>query len=604
MRRTPAICLAIGLLSAAVPAMGQEPTASPGGGVEPPAAAKVPSPSKGPSASLMAEAAAARVVTIEKLRALGRPPEKGQEREKAAEARIAALREVFKAREILLVEWDKTTKARQAVEHPDPTPEAELAEQKVALERVRGSLARAGKEKASLLPDLFRTPMSQTTDASLNEMKEAIAAAEDAADTAKKDLDASHAALAKKGSTPLAVAKAERDEIRKQIAALSPRNAEADAALASAGSAEERELVREKLVDLLWEGRVQNERLKEADSRIELETRRAEARQIKIQVERARLDLAKITLEALQSEFRNRVDRHQADEKRASAIASARAEHASDPLERYKGRRNKEIADQRTLCDDLERELNSRQEMTANAEKEKTDKAEGDFKRLKDLVKGGRSSALVAQRLNNSFRRLGGERAAIVRNELARITLQLGRYENDLTAVELDQLNDARGDEALREILLASLPTARKDEAVAAFAEMESKNRDVLEKRRQLLITLEKRAEETRQQVLRRIKILDDQHAFVRTHLFWVRDSQPMGFTTAEQFRREARELAGTVLGIVSAPRSRSHWERVSPEFGLAALGLILLPYGLHRGRRALRRILERERLGQAVSRL
>ena len=159
MRRIALIGVAIGLGLSVIPATAQEPAPNEERVVEPSRAVKPAEqapPTKGPTASVAAEAAAARVVAIERLRALGKPPEKGQERDKAAEARIAAMKAVYKAREVLLVEWEKTLKARAAIEHPDPSPEAEVAEQKVALERTKGTITRATTDKITLLPDLFR----------------------------------------------------------------------------------------------------------------------------------------------------------------------------------------------------------------------------------------------------------------------------------------------------------------------------------------------------------------------------------------------------------------------------------------------------------------
>jgi potassium efflux system protein len=154
----------------------------------------------------------------------------------------------------------------------------------------------------------------------------------------------------------------------------------------------------------------------------------------------------------------------------------------------------------------------------------------------------------------------------------------------------------------MRDNLLASLPGSRKAEALKLFAELESKNDEVLERRRGALFSLSTRAEATRIQVLKRLQILDDQHAFVRTHLFWVRDGQPMGMNTVEQFRREGHALARNLVDIASETWSPTRWGRVSWEFVAVAITLAAMPYLLHRLRKSLRAALDRERRSSAVA--
>lgn len=536
-----------------------------------------------------AEASKAKTFAIERLRALSQPTDKAKTADKAAEARLAALREVFKTRERLIVDWEKTFKARRAILNPDPTPEDEIASQKTSLDRLKVELENAKHDPQNLVPESLRNAEKPISEARLNKLKDAAGDAEDSVENLSKELETFKALPGRKHATPVEAAKAERDEVRKRITALGPRGIDAETALSSATSADERELARERIENLDWETKLEAERLKEVEARLDLEVRRAVVSEVKVQVLSAKLELAKLADQTLRSRYVAGLEQQRGEREQEAAREAAIAAKSKDPLERYKARRKQEINQQKSWLSDREGEWKTIPGISLDDQRAKADKAEADFEKLKKLVEGGRSSTLVAQRLNNSFRRLSSERASITRNELTQVTALLGKYENELTAIELDQLNDDRGDRSLRENLLASLPKNREQEALALFTAMEKEQRGVSEQRRSILSKLEERAEKTRAEVLRRLRTLDNQHAFVRTHLFWVRDAQPLGTTTVERIRRESSDLGRTVFSIASDPWSRSHWERISFEFMLATVGLLGLPYVLYRTRIALR---------------
>lgn len=598
MRHRFAVILALGLGLLGNSARGQEPAAPTKPQADLPAdpPQQVAPRKERPGDADAAEAAKVKLSAIERLRSLSEPPEKGKERDKAGQARVAALREVFKTRERLVLDWERTVKARQAVLNPEPTPEGEAAELKTALERLKVGLARAKSDTTSLLPEAFRNPAAQPAEAIL---KDAVDDAQDEVEKITKELAILAVSPGRKTSTPLAAAKAERDETRKRIAALGPRAVDAEAALGAAATGDDREVARERMVNLDWDAKVESERLKEVEARIDLETRRAAVAELKAEVLHAKLDLAKTAADMLKAKDAERLVRKNAELDRAEAYEKARAEQARDPLERYRSRRNQELHAQQKLLNSREQEEKETPVVSLAGQTEKAKKAAEDFEKLKKLVQAGRSSALVAQRLNNSFRRLAGERASISRHELAKVNALLARYENELTAVELDLINDERGDREMRENLLAVLPQPRRAEALVLFTKTEQAERRVLEQRQTILTALEERTEKTRQEVLRRLRILAEQQAFVRTHLFWVRDAQPIGPATADRMRREGRDLGRTLLGIAAEPWSRSNWGRVSLEFVIAMLALITLPFGLHRARKALR-----ARIGGRMERL
>ena len=539
-----------------------------------------------------------REATVQRLKALEQTSNAPRADDAKAQERLKTLQALCKRRLELLASYEKAAESHREVENPDPTPEAEAATLKATADRARATLSLSANDPSSLLPEVFRASSAAVTEKTLGEMKDAITAAQDAAESLKKAVDELSSAASRPQASPLSSAKSRRDEIRQRIAALGPRSAEAEAVVAAAATDDDRDLARDRQMNLQWEARVESRLLKQAEARIDLETRRGTLVEPEIETRKLEWELAKKRLDLMQKEFRRRVELQQFDLKRASASEGERAEHSADPLERFRALRAKELLDEQAILQERELELSATPAISLAEETAKADKSAEDFVRLKKLVSGGRSSGLVAQRLNNSYRRLALERAAIVRNDLAQISVQLARYENELTSVELDKLNDSWGDHALRDDLIEDLSLSKKTLAIALFQESERKQDAILEKRRDVLTKLAERADHTRQQVLRRLSILDDQHGFVRTHLFWVRDMPPLGPSTIEASQTEAGEIAKTLLGIASQPWSRSQWQRITTDFLWSCLGLLALPWVTHRLRKTLRGILDRERLG------
>ena len=136
------------------------------------------------------------------------------------------------------------------------------------------------------------------------------------------------------------------------------------------------------------------------------------------------------------------------------------------------------------------------------------------------------------------------------------------------------------------EDLLARLPRERHAEARALCQEIESKHLALLERKRLTLEKLAERAEETHRQIERRLKTLDDQYGFIRTHIFCVRDQEPIGPVTLAQCRREAVILGRSLVTLATETCDPGLWGRVSPEFAVAALALIGLPWPLFRLRK------------------
>ncbi len=415
-------------------------------------------------------------------------------------------------------------------------------------------------------------------------MKEALGAAQDELKDWKAKLESVRADAARKGTAALATLRAERDKIHQRVASLKPRDVAArEAAAVAARSPEAAELARERLVNSEWEARVEAERLLAAEARLALETRRADLVEPHVQALEAHVALATRALERMQARYRSIAERQERDLKRAADVAQERAAKADDPLERYRARRSAELLEleARTVKD--EDALATGPPPSFEEQKGLADRAVEDFAGLKELLDDGHVSHLDALRLNNDFRRIGPERARIVARELAAVNNQMTFYENALSGVELDLIHDTRDDRLELDRVLESLPASRHAAATALFAEYERRHEQLLARRRAVLEKLAQCAEATHEQVQRRLRTLDDQYGFIRTHIFWVRDEEPIGATTLGQARREAVRLGKGLWRLSLEACDRSLWGRVSAEFAAALLAMVVLPWPLRR---------------------
>ena len=112
-----------------------------------------------------------------------------------------------------------------------------------------------------------------------------------------------------------------------------------------------------------------------------------------------------------------------------------------------------------------------------------------------------------------------------------------------LTGVELELIEDSLADQAEHDALLERLAPQRHAQARSHFAELEKRHRSLLERRRDALTKLVARASETMSQVTRRLRVLEEEYGFIRTHIFWVRDQEPIGTGTVRQVGHELRRL-------------------------------------------------------------
>ena len=594
------IGIAIGLLGLALPATGDElpplpPPRTPPAAVEavvaPTRAGAAPArpqtPAGQPAAptpvAARSDAAAVRAETGERLKKVP------ADADRAATAATKALRAVLEERLARLDAWDKAVKDRQAAENPTPSPEKQAAEWKAELERIKAVLDQAARNPDWLLPVSFRGAPAPTTDAARTEMKDAI----DAAQADLKDwsgrLELYRSDPARKPGGSLASARAGRDKTFQQVASLKARNLDRAAASAELKNPEARALAREKLLNDQWEARVELERLRGQEALLALESRRSELAGLNQAVLEAHVLLARRTLDRMTLSYRALAARQEHDLHQAAAQEQTRSEKSDDPVERYRAKRASEILELEARVLTGENALTTNPPPALEDQRALADRAETDFTNIKHLLDDGRVSHLDALRLSNDFRRIGPERSRIIRHELAVTADRLSSAENALSAVELELINDSRDDRFELDNLLERLPGALHPKAVAVFEDFERKHQELLIRRRAALEKLASRAEQTHDQVLRRLRVLDDHFGFIRTHLFWVRDEGPVGLATLGQAQRETRQLARASLRIAEEVADPSAWGRLSPEFLAATFGLLVLPWPMHRLRRKLR---------------
>ena len=527
------------------------------------------------------DAATARSEAVERLKALAGSEDKGD----SSASRL--LREALEDRLRWLDEWDKLQALRREAEQTEKSPEREDGERKAELERVKVSLDQSIKAPNGLLPEAFQGTPEGLKPAAQAEMKEAI----DATQAELKELTQQASDLVDPTRRPggiLATLRAERDKLHQICATLPARRAERATALEDAKAPEPRELARERLTSFDWEARVEEERLRVKEIQIALETREVAVCETRIALIEVRRELARHTLEAMQSRYRELVRLQQSGLEQHVAHEEGRAAREIDPIRRYQARRNAEMLalEARVLGD--EQALSAGQGPSAEDQTNLADQAEKDFEHWKQLVEDGRSQALVALRLKNDYRRLPIERDALTRLELAAANAEMTRCEQELTDVELELIGDAREDRFVVEAILEAVPPERRRMVLDITKAFDERRRALLNERRAAREKLADRAQAIHRQILRRIEILDERYAFVRTNIFWVRDAEPIGHASLSGVPREFRAVARGVLRLAWTSSDRSNWSRASAPFALTFLAAIGLPWPLYRAGRLL----------------
>jgi hypothetical protein len=532
---------------------------------------------------LPADLSALRVETIERLKQYGAPPA-------GLATNNQMLRAVLLERQALLDEHDQAVKELQELAHPRLSRERQSAAARSELERLRAQLA---QPPGSLLPPGFLGSATEIKKTALEEMKDAIETAQGDLNEWQAKFESVRAELAKAGSKQSAL-RADRDKLHQQVATLKAPHQERESATIAAKNPQLRQLAQERLTNANLAARVAALRLKIAETKLALELELADVRELSQHVLEAHMQVSRKVLNQMQLRYREAAELQQRALKKAAATQESMARQADDPLEQYRARRRAEILELEARVVKNEQALAAGTDLAMEEQHALADRAEADFVQIKQLLDDGNVSRLDALRLNNDFRRIGPERDRILRNDLTSIETQLQYYENTLTSVELELIEDSLAVQVEHDAVLERLAPQRHSQAQSDFAELERGYKAVLVRQKVILTKLVARASETLKQVTRRLRVLDEEYGFIRTHIFWVRDQEPLGLATIQRLGRELKRLAKGLLTLAEESSDRRSWAHPSSEFLTAAVAAVILPLGLFRLRRLLRRRITR----------
>jgi hypothetical protein len=478
--------------------------------------------------------------------------------------------------------------------HPEPSPEKRLTTARDDLTRFQSVLAQAATRPETLLPQTDSGLPPGGSPALIAEMKDAMAATTNELKEWKSRLETLRTEVVNWESQQNA-RRTERDKLFQRVTLMKARAAEREA-VAAAATAQARRLAQERLINFEWKSRVEALRLQVIEAQLAMEPKLVGVREVSLQVYQTRIQVLERALELMQQRYRAFAEQQERELKEKAAHEENMAWQSEDPLERFRAHR---------LAGLLELEIqvvkNEQAEATSpppslDEQRSLADHAEADFARVKELVEDGLVSRLDAIRLNHEFRRIGPERDRLLRNEMAIIEARLQFYEDALTTVEIELLQDSLSDQwSGHDLLRERLPPSRWSEGELLLAELEQKHRALLVRRRAALERLTNCTAQTLDQITRRLGILDEEYGFIRTHIFWVRDQEPIGLGTLGQGAREFQDVVKALLRLTQEAVRPRHRRSASAEFVLAALAVLGLPFGLVRLRRGLRALIERE---------
>jgi potassium efflux system protein len=505
-----------------------------------------------------------------------------------------AIKELLRERLQLMGEHDRLSIALSRATHPEPSPERQAAEAKAELERLQSTLAQAAKAPETLLPPAFRGASAKGEAAVTTEMRDALVATTNELKEWKSKVEPLRSPIAKWDGQQSG-RRAERDALFQHVTTLKARGKELEAAVKNARANPAGQLARERLVNFEWEGRVESLRLQVVEAEISLEAKLADVRELNIHVCHAHVQIAERTLDQMRARYRTAAEDHERDLKRAAASEESKAQGSNDPLERFRARHTAELLVLEAQVLKLEQALATSPSPSPDEQRSLADHADRDFAQIKGLLDDGRVSRLDAIRLNNDFRRIGPERDRLLRNEMATVETQLQFYEDALTSVELELIQDSLHDRFEQDLMRERVAPAHRSEGESLLNELERKQRRLLVRRRLALEKLSERAAQTLQEVARRLRILEEEYGFIRTHIFWVRDQDPIGLSSLAQGAREFHYMLNGLLRLAQETSRANLWSRPSAEFLATALAVLVLPVALVRLRGVLRRLMQRD---------
>jgi potassium efflux system protein len=503
-----------------------------------------------------------------------------------------SLYKLYQERVHWLDEYDKLTLAQNRAASPESSPENQAAQAKAELKNLNEMLAQAANAPETLLPPSFLKTSGKSPRAFVPEMKDAIDATTNEMGEWKGKLEALKSGTVDRESKQKART-AERDKVFQRVTTLKAKSVEKESAVTDAQSHEHGRLARERLINYQWEVRVESLRLQVVEDQIALEVKLADARELETQVCQAHLRLTQRMLEQMRARYREASEKEERALNRAEADEKSKAQSSRDPLERFRARRMAELLALEALALKSEQALATNPSPSFEEQRTLADRADKDFARIKELLDDGRVSRLDAIRLNNDFRRIGPERERLLRNEMAVVEAQLQFFEDALTNVEIELLQNSLHDRFEQDLLRERVSPERWADGEKLLNELEHRHREILERRRVALERLTERASHTLQQVVRRLGILDQEYGFIRTVIFWVRDQEPIALGTMWIGAREFSSVIRALLQLAQESMKPNLWCRPSAEFMATSFAALVLPVLLLRLRRALASLIQ-----------
>ncbi len=397
------------------------------------------------------------------------------------------LRDILQERLRLFDEYDKATASFKKAAYPEPNPEQRAKDARADLVQLQAQLAQAATNPEVLLPPSFSVPgASAGARPSVSaEMKEALEAATGEVKEWKAKLESLRTEVANWEGLQNARC-AERDKLFQVVAAMKARGADREEptvpASASSSSAPAR-LARERQVNAEWKSRVEVMRLQAVEAQIALEAKLAGVRELAVQVGQLQVQVAEKKLELMQRRYNAAAEQQERELKEKAAAEESKARRSDDPLERFRARRLADLLELEAQVVKLEQALATAPPPSLEEQRSLADHAERDFALIKQLLDDGRISRLDAIRLNNDFRRIGPERDRLLRNEMAIAEARLQYYEDALTAVEIELLQDSLHDRYEHDMLRERLSPSRWAEGEAIVAGLERSHRAMLVRR-------------------------------------------------------------------------------------------------------------------------
>jgi potassium efflux system protein len=538
------------------------------------------------------EVAAMRADAVEQLKALAAPPEGADAKAPDPTAKLAskALQDVLLDRQQKLDDHDKVSKGLKELAKPENDPVRQLAE---ANEEAARMAQQMQQPVEGLLPEAFRT-RGDVDEATRGQMKEAIEATKKDVEDYQSKLRDSNPEPVKEAAKAVAALRADRDKLTQRLAALKTR-AQGKAQGPAPDSQAERKLEAEKATNLRLELTVETLRAKALELKIERTIKAAEAEAARRAVWIAHSRFGQRLLKSMQERF-SRISQDDANDLTKLADAEEKkAEKEEDPLRRYQAGRTADLLKLEAEVVNYERVLAAGAGPSPQEQSGLVGKAAANLERIKGILGEGRLTEYDVLLLNADYREIGPQRDRIRRNELAEVQKLMRDFTNALTSAELELIEDSMVDQVERDALMESLPPQRRNEADRVAAKLEDRHHVLLTRRRDALRKLVESTSETLGSINRRLALLEEEYAYIRTHLVWIRDQEPVSLST---FARAASELHRRVVpGLIKLAEETANpgsWRRTTPEFLAAGLLALTLPIGIFRLRSVVKRRLIR----------